>query len=172
MACTLICQVLQGLDHAHGLGFVHRDIKPANVLVSREEGGLVGRLADFGLAKKFENAGFSSMTQEGALLGTVPFMPPEQIVDARLVRPSVDLYSVGATLYHLLADHFPHDFTRSKDPRLVVLRDDPTPLRHHCPWVPEGLADHVRRALARDAADRFATAWAMREALLPFGGER
>jgi serine/threonine-protein kinase len=170
LACSLTCEVLEGLEYAHGQGFVHRDIKPANVLVSQDSTGIGARLADFGLAKNYENAGFSGMTHEGALIGTLPFMAPEQVIDARRARPAVDLYAVGATLYQLLAGTHAHAFERRKDPLAVILQDDPVPLRRRCGWVPEGLEALVARALARDPNDRFPTAAAMRQALLPFAG--
>jgi serine/threonine-protein kinase len=169
LVSALACQVLEGLDYAHAQGFVHRDIKPANVLVARA-GGLSAKLADFGLAKNFENAGFSGMTHEGQVLGTVPFMAPEQVAQARSARPAVDLYSVGATLYHLLSGRYPHDFGQHKDPLAVILQEAPAPLRRHCPSAPEGLAAVIHRALARDPACRFPSASAMREALLPYAG--
>jgi serine/threonine-protein kinase len=167
-ACGLVCQVLEGLGYAHELGFVHRDIKPANLLVSREGGQLGARLADFGLAKNFENAGLSGMTHEGALLGTVPFMAPEQATRARFARPGVDIYSMGATLYNLLTGQLPHDFSKRKDPLAVIQTDEPISPQRHCPWLPEGLVGLLLKALARDPADRFATAADMRQALLPY----
>jgi serine/threonine-protein kinase len=167
-ACALVCQVLEGLGYAHELGFVHRDVKPANVLVSREAGRLVARLADFGLAKNFESAGLSGLTNEGALLGTIPFMAPEQAVRARFARPAVDLYSTGATLYFLLTGRLPHDFGRGRDPLTVIQQEAPVDPRQHCPGLDEELAGLLLKALAREPQQRFASAGAMREALLPW----
>jgi serine/threonine-protein kinase len=164
--CGLICQVLEGLSYAHAQGFIHRDIKPANILVSERDQKWYARLADFGLSKNFENAGFSGMTHDGHLLGTLPFMAPEQILNARDARPAVDLYSVGATLYHLLAGRFPHDFNKRKDRLAVILEDAAVPLPRVCPAVSPALADAVHRALAKDPHDRFPDAETMRQALL------
>jgi serine/threonine protein kinase len=165
--CALACQVLEGLGYAHAQGFIHRDIKPANILVGEREYKWYALLADFGLAKNFESAGLSGMTHDGHLLGTLPFMAPEQILSARDARPAVDLYSVGATLYHLLAGRFPHDFGKRKDRLAVILEDAPVPLAQVCPAVSAGLAEVVSRALAKDPHDRFPDAEAMRLALLP-----
>jgi serine/threonine-protein kinase len=165
LICALICQALEGLQHAHDLGIVHRDVKPSNLLVARQDGRLAAFLADFGLAKNFENAGFSGMTHEGVVLGTVPFMAPEQVTQARLARPSVDIYAIGATLYNLLTDRVPHDFSRRKDPLAVILEEDPLPPRQHCPWLAEGLEAVILKALARDPGRRFGTAEEMRQAL-------
>ncbi len=168
LTCALVCQALEGLQHAHDLGIVHRDVKPSNLLVARQEGQLAAFLADFGLAKNFQNAGFSGMTHEGAVLGTIPFMAPEQVSQARLARPAADLYAMGATLYNLLTDRLPHDFGGRKDPLVVILEEDPTPPRRYCPWLSEGLEAVILKALARDPAQRFGSALAMRQALAPF----
>jgi serine/threonine protein kinase len=65
VCCQIICQVLKALVHAHAKSLVHRDIKPANILVSRSSQNLRAKLADFGLAKNYEHAGFSGITQQG-----------------------------------------------------------------------------------------------------------
>jgi serine/threonine-protein kinase len=168
-ACDLACQVLEGLAYAHARGYVHRDIKPSNLLVSREGGRLRARLADFGLAKDFERAGLSGLTHEGQVVGTVAYMAPEQIVNARAARPGVDLYALGVTLYQLLADRLPYEFDRRKDRLAVILEDAPVPLAQSCPAAPAGLVEAVHRALAKDPRERFADAEAMRRALAPYG---
>jgi hypothetical protein len=170
LACALMCQVLEGLAHAHALNFVHRDIKPGNLLVSRPGKELQAKLGDFGLAKNFTSAGLSGVTYEGQALGTYAFMAPEQVLDARQATPAVDIYGAGATLYRLIAGAYPHDFAGKIDPLLVVLETPPVPLRGCCPAVSRALADVVERALARDPQQRFTTAEVMREALLPHAG--
>jgi eukaryotic-like serine/threonine-protein kinase len=167
-ACALMCPVLAGLGHAHERGFVHRDIKPSNLLIGREGTKLTVKLADFGLAKSFENAGFSGMTRDGATMGTLHYMAPEQVIDARRATPSVDIYSVGATLYSLIANRPPHDMKQMNEQILAILEKDPDPLDRVNPAVPRELAQVVRRALALDPADRFGSAADLREALRPF----
>ncbi len=171
VACNLACQVLDGLSYAHGLGFIHRDIKPANILVSHEGKELRAKIADFGLAKNFENAGCSGMTFDGQLLGTLPFMAPEQMLNVRYAKPSVDIYSVAATLYYWLAGQYPHDFSGRKDRIVVMLEDEPTPITRHCPGLNPGLAGVLRRALARSPADRIQTATAFGSAIRESIGE-
>jgi serine/threonine-protein kinase len=166
--CELVCEVLDGLAYAHARNFVHRDIKPANMLVSREGKQLQARLADFGLAKNFSSSGLSGLTHEGQALGTYAFMAPEQVLEARNATPAMDIYGVGATLYRLIANAFPHDFAGKLDPLLVVLEVPPVPIRSRCPTVPRELAAVVEQALARDPGQRFATAEAMRQALMPW----
>ena len=157
-----------GLSHAHERGFVHRDIKPSNLLVGREGGKFAAKLADFGLAKNFENAGFSGMTRDGATLGTLAYMAPEQVIDARRATPSVDIYSAGATLYSLIAGRPPHDSVQANDLILAILERDPEPLDRVNPAVSGELARVVKRALTIDPGERFSSAQDLREALKPF----
>jgi serine/threonine-protein kinase len=167
LACALVCQALEGLAHAHERSFVHRDIKPSNLLVSRRGDDWQAKLGDFGLAKNFASAGLSGVTYEGQALGTYAFMAPEQVLDARQATPAVDIYAAGATLYRLIAGAYAHDFERKVDPLLVVLESPPVPLRGRCPAVSRALAEVVERALAHDPGQRFGTAEAMLQALLP-----
>jgi serine/threonine protein kinase len=166
--CEVLCQVLEGLEYAHAQGLVHRDVKPANILVSGGATNAQAKLADFGLAKQYENAGLSGMTSEGRMLGTYAFMAPEQLNDARTARPAVDVYAAGASLYQLLAGDYPHAFGPGRDPMLVVLEAEIVPLTTRCPGLPEGLVAAIHRALARNPNDRFASAGALRDALLPY----
>jgi eukaryotic-like serine/threonine-protein kinase len=101
-ACRLTCQILKGLEQAHQLGFVHRDIKPENVLIAQTGENLTVKISDFGLAKSFRGVGLLGLTFSGEMGGTVPFMPPERMLDFKTVTPVVDLYATAATLYYLL----------------------------------------------------------------------
>jgi serine/threonine-protein kinase len=182
IACDLVCQILGGLQYAHELGIVHRDLKPANLLLHKDKmpagradartldarETLCAKLADFGLAKNYENAGLSGMTHEGQRLGTIPFMAPEQVVSARDARPSVDIYSAGATLYNLVSGAYPYNFPRGGEPLLIVLEEPVVPLQQRCAEVPARLAEVVSRALAKKPKDRYPTADALRMALLPY----
>lgn len=166
--CGIVCQALEALRFAHGQGFIHRDIKPANILLTRVGRRLRTKLADFGLAKQMENAGFSGLTRAGEAIGTLAFMAPEQVTHSRDVRATMDIYSAGATLYQLLSGELPYDFPAGRDPFLVILEDDPVPLQIRSPDVPAELAALVHRALAKDPAQRFATADAMWQGLARF----
>lgn len=103
IACGLMSQILSALDYAHARSMVHRDVKPGNVLVSRTNGKLTAKLADFGLAKQYSNAGMSQVTRAGDVIGSLPYMSPEQFINSREARPACDLYSAGATLYWMLS---------------------------------------------------------------------
>jgi hypothetical protein len=169
-AVGLVCQLLQALDYAHAKGFVHRDIKPSNILVKPTDDGEAALLADFGLARVYQASKLSGLTLLGDIGGTVPFMAPEQITDFRHVKPAVDQYGAGATLYKLLTGRFIYDFPPQDDKRLLmILQDDPIPIESRRPEIPAELAVIIHRALAKDPKDRFADVKAMRKALLKFG---
>jgi len=145
---------LEGLAAAHETGFVHRDLKPDNVLL--DENG-AARLADFGLAKSFQQAGLSGLTATGAVGGTFPFMAREQLTSYREARPTTDVWSMAATLYFLLTGQHARDFG-DRDPIAVILRGGTVPLRKRDPSIPEDLAAVIDRALDDEPARRFPTA--------------
>jgi serine/threonine protein kinase len=163
-AVRVTLQALDGLGYAHEQGFVHRDIKPENILLSDAEMG-TAKLADFGLAKSFELAGLSGMTATGVVAGTLYFMPREQITHFRQLRPASDVWAMGATLYHMLTLRYPRDFLPGVDPLHVILSGGTLPLRQRDPWLPEGLAGVVDRAVTDDLAHRYASAMEFRDAL-------
>jgi serine/threonine-protein kinase len=167
-ACRMAYQVLKGLEHAHGLGFVHRDIKPENILIGKTPEGLLAKISDFGLAKSFRGIGLSGLTFSGEMRGTIPFMPPEQVLDFKKVLPSGDLYATAATLYYLISGQFIYDQNAEGDVIRMLLEDQPVPIRDRRPEVPQGLADLLQKCLARDPADRYPTAKDMRKALRPY----
>jgi serine/threonine-protein kinase len=168
-ACRMACQVLKGLEQAHALGFVHRDIKPENILIAKTPEGLVAKISDFGLAKSIRGLGLSGLTFSGEMRGTVPFMPPEQMLDFKTVTPAGDLYATAATLYYLLTCQFIYDeASEGGDLIRMLLEEPPVPVRDRRPDVPAALAAVVERGLARDPKDRYATAGELRAALKRF----
>src|SRR5207248_9679986 len=97
-ACSLVCQAALGLQHAHERGLVHRDLKPSNLMLTRE--GVV-KILDLGLARVA--VAEDSLTPSGMVLGTPDYLAPEQALNAKAADIRADLYSLGCTLYHLLA---------------------------------------------------------------------
>ena len=160
---TLMVQVCEGVHAAHRVGLVHRDLKPSNLMVERPEGGgLRACVLDFGLARGIEGGG---TTQTGHVMGTVSYMSPEQVrgESAQLDRRS-DVYSLGATLYTLLAGHPPFE-GEGLDCMTRIVKDDPLPLRRLLPSLPADLETVVLTCLEKDPRRRYATARALGEDL-------
>jgi eukaryotic-like serine/threonine-protein kinase len=172
-AVSLICHVLRALSYAHALGFVHRDIKPANILTTKQDGKSRAKLADFGLAKIYQESSLSGMSVTGQMGGTLAYMPPEQITHFREARPPADIYAVGATLYTLLTGKKILDFKGRAEQQVTrILFEDPIPIQTHRPEIPNALAEIIHKALAKAPADRFPDANAMKDALTPFAKAR
>jgi len=168
-ACRLTCQILKGLEQAHQLGFVHRDIKPENVLIAQTGESLTVKISDFGLAKSFRGVGLSGLTFSGEMRGTVPFMPPEQMLDFKTVTPLADLYATAATLYYLLTCQYIYDeSTAGGDPIRMLLEEPSIPIRDRRRDVSPALAEVIGKCLARDPKARYPDATSMRAALKPF----
>jgi serine/threonine-protein kinase len=168
-ACRLTCQILKGLAQAHQLGFVHRDIKPENVLIAQTADNLAVKISDFGLAKSFRGVGLSGLTFSGEMRGTVPFMPPEQMLDFKTVTPLADLYATAATLYYLLTCEYIYDESAAGgDPIRMLLEEPSIPIRDRRSDVSPALAEVIGKCLARDPKARYADATSMRAALKPF----
>jgi eukaryotic-like serine/threonine-protein kinase len=151
------------------MGFVHRDIKPENILVAHGSEGLVAKISDFGLAKSFRGVGLSGLTFSGEMRGTVPFMPPEQMLDFKTVTPLADLYATAATLYYLLSTKYIYDEPAGGGDLIrMLLEEQPVPIRQRRSDVPLPLAAVIEKCLARDPNERFTDAGSMRKALKAF----
>src|SRR5262245_22423367 len=147
-------QLCDALTHAHERGIVHRDLKPENVLLADDDGALMVKLADLGLAFIGRD---TRLTQSGMMLGTAPYMAPEQALGVP-VDGRADLYALGALLYEMVAGRppFPGD-----DPIAVVsqhLHAPVVPPITHRPDLPPALDALILKLLAKRPEDRLATA--------------
>jgi serine/threonine-protein kinase len=143
--------VAYGLESAHRSGMIHRDIKPQNILVTSE--GHV-RITDFGIAKSdFSTA----LTQTGFTFGTADYISPEQ-ARGQIATPQSDLYSLGITLYEMLTGTLPFSGDNAVGVAMQHVSEEPPPLREINPHVPPQLEALILQTLAKDPAQRPASA--------------
>jgi serine/threonine protein kinase len=163
MVVTLGIQAAEALDHAHKLGIVHRDIKPANLLLDVE-----GKLwiTDFGLARLQDDAG---LTMTGDLLGTLRYMSPEQALAQRgYLDHRADIYSLGATLYELLALRPAFEGQDRQEVLRRIAQDEPISLRRLNPVTPCELETILLKAMSKEPESRYATAQELSDDLRRF----
>ncbi len=153
--CWIALAAAQALAHAHARGVVHRDVKPDNLLLDHE--GHV-HISDFGLASVAEEDTRGRLTVAGELLGTPLYMSPEQIAAGRVpIDQRTDVYSLGATLYEMLALHPPHAAsTREALLQAVAVKETP-PLGSRNAAVPPALQAVVHHAMEKDPDRRYQT---------------
>jgi uncharacterized protein (TIGR03067 family) len=177
-ACEYVRQAALGLQYAHERGMVHRDVKPHNLMLT--PAGQV-KVLDFGLARfalrslaadgaagDTPAAAGEALTQLGTVVGTPDYIAPEQAADAAAADIRADVYSLGCTLYHLLAGAPPfHAETVVGKVRAHAERA-PRPLAEVRPHLPAGLAAVVERMMAKDPARRYPTPAEVARALAPF----
>jgi serine/threonine protein kinase len=143
-------QVAAALDHAHERGVIHRDVKPANVLVSAD--GLA-KLTDFGIAR----LGSSTMTQDGAFLGSPAYMSPEQVRGERVTRAS-DVFSLGVVAYEALTGRKPFEGADLVSTTHSIANEEPKPPSVVAPTLSRAVDGVLARALAKRPEDRPASA--------------
>jgi serine/threonine-protein kinase len=166
-------QMLAALADAHAAGFVHRDLKPANVFLAKGvTGAPLVKVLDFGVSKVLASASLR-LTRTGAVVGTLAYMAPEQMRDARRVDGRADLWSVGVVLYEALARQHPFG-AHTAGPKAVtaILNNPVPPLANYRPDVPPGLEAVIQRLLEKTAERRYATAAEAALALAPFASPR
>jgi serine/threonine-protein kinase len=149
----VVAQVCEGLHHAHKHGVIHRDVKPSNVMVKREDGQLVAKVMDFGVAK----ATTTEMTQTGQVVGTLAYMAPEYLRSGK-AGPQSDLFSVGVMLFEALSGQKPFAGETTGAMVYNIIHDEARPLDVE---DLEGVSPSVRliveRALVKDPEKRFAS---------------
>ena len=167
-AVNYALQLAAALRHTAAAGVVHRDIKPSNIIITPRGRA---KLVDLGLAKKVASESVGDLTIAGTTLGTFDYISPEQAKDPRNVDVRSDIYSLGCTVYHMLAGEPPY-------PEGTVLqklldhqaKDVPDPATKS-PQVPSRLSAVVRRMMAPDPKERYATPDDLIRELLPIAAE-
>ena len=147
----VVAQLCSGLGYAHAQGVVHRDVKPANVFLLQD--GTV-KLLDFGIAK----LSTSTLTRQGDVLGSAPYMSPEQVAGTHDLDGRSDVWSTGVLLYELLTNRKPFEGDALTTVIVGILKEQPPPIEKYAPGLPQQLIDVVARALEKDRDKRFHTA--------------
>ena len=152
-AIDLAIQVAEALLHAHDKGLVHRDVKPKNVMITRE--GVV-KLADMGLARAISDKE-AAEAEAGKAFGTPYYISPEQIRGEVKIGPPADVYSLGATLYHMVTGNVPFD---GKNPTAVMhkhLKAELVAPDHVNPKLSAGISEVIEMMMAKEAKSRYQT---------------
>jgi WD40 repeat protein len=191
LASVLVRQVAEAVSHAHARGVVHRDLKPENILLQpdpqlpsgsnvlpapstptlRAASAATPRLTDFGLARAAET-GAGGMTRTGAVLGTPPYMAPEQAAgDGKRVGPLSDVYGLGAVLYCCLTGRPPFQAATPMETLRQVLEQEPAPPRRLNRAVPRDLETVCLKCLEKEPAKRYATASELAEDLRRYSAD-
>jgi serine/threonine protein kinase len=157
-------QATRALVVAHERGIVHRDIKPANLFLHRlEDGEIIVKLVDFGVAKlvddRLVDPETSELTRTGTLLGTPHYMSPEQLLQTRSADHRSDIWSLGVVMYKMLLGETPFERAASMGLTVLAICAEPiVPLTRRAPWLASELAGLVDRCLERDVARRIPNA--------------
>ncbi len=172
LAARLLRSLAEAVQHAHDRGILHRDLKPSNVLLQlpapgRPEAEIVPRITDFGLAKLLaEEGGETEETRSQALIGSPPYMAPEQAAGkAREVGATTDVYALGATLYQVLTGRPPFEGESRSETLMQVLATEPVSPQALRPGLPRDLQTICLKCLKKDPRRRYATATALADDL-------
>lgn len=166
-------QALEGLAHAHARGIIHRDLKPSNLfLTMRPDGSQIIKVFDFGISKSPDvstDRRQQQLTGGGTVLGSPPYMSPEQVRSPKSVDHRTDIWALGICMYELLTNSMPFGGEELQETFAQILEKEPLPIRAHVTGVPEGLEQVVMRCLAKNRAERYQDVSELAAAIAPFG---
>jgi serine/threonine-protein kinase len=165
-----ILQALEGLAHAHGRGIIHRDLKPSNLfLANKIDGTQVIKILDFGISKSTDDSAKQKLTGGGGVLGSPPYMSPEQVRAPKTIDHRSDIWALGVCMYELLTNSMPFGGEEIQETFAQILEKQPTPITRLVDGVPEGLEAVVMKCLAKNRDDRFMDVAELARALAPYG---
>jgi serine/threonine protein kinase len=159
----LFVPILDAMYFAHEQGVVHRDLKPGNILLANVGGGVQPRVTDFGIAKVVSN---HSRTATGTTMGTLYYIAPEQLSNAKGVDHRADIYSLGVTLFELLTLRVPFEAESDYAIMRAHIETPPPDPRTFRSDLPQELVEVLRRSLAKKPDDRFASCREFKEELM------
>jgi serine/threonine-protein kinase len=151
-ATAVVVQVARGLKYAHELGLIHRDVKPANIMMAPNG---VAKLLDFGLTKSVDTDDTSFRTQSGVAMGTPHYISPEQARGERDVDGRADIYSLGATFYHLITGDTPYHGSSAFEVVTKHLSEQLPDPRDLQDGISPGVVHVIRRMMAKKPGDRY-----------------
>lgn len=152
-ALRIARDVAAALGYAHARGVLHRDVKPENILLAGER----ALVADFGLARAIGAADYTKLTRTGVIVGTIYYMSPEQVREDPNLDQRADVYSLGCILYEMLTGGPPYVGVSLTEVVTRILRAPIPSVRRLRGDVPPSVDEAIARALAKSAADRFAS---------------
>lgn len=155
LVLRVACEIGSALDHAHAHRVLHRDVKPANIILQRSGGA--SKLVDFGFAKRVDHGSEAQLTQSGMAMGTPLYISPEQVADAKHVGFTSDIYSFGATLYHMLTGRPPYVGRGIGEIIQAMMNQTLEPPVSLRPETPTALSRLITRMLAKEPQFRFAS---------------
>ena len=172
-AVEITRQVSGALDAAHQQGVVHRDLKSDNIMLSQTNGGDWAKVLDFGIAKiqQPEGARDHDITAPNLVIGTPQYMSPEQCSQTSPIDARSDVYSLGVIVYEMLSGRVPFTGESATMIMMKQVQDPPPSILEVRPDLPASVDNLIRRALAKQPADRFQTAGELSEALAKSAGE-
>lgn len=150
-ALDIVINIADALQHAHEKGLIHRDVKPKNVMMTKSG---VAKLADLGLARAIDDKD-AALAEKGKAYGTPYYISPEQIRGEVNVGPQADIYSLGATLYHMITGNVPFDGKNPKEVMEKHLKQQLVPPDHVNPRLGAGVSEVVEMMMAKSRRDRY-----------------
>jgi serine/threonine protein kinase len=174
VAVEFVLQACVAVADAHAIGIIHRDLKPSNLFcVRRSDGQLTIKVIDFGISKVSRASGSAVPdTRTAAVMGSPPYMSPEQMRSAKDVTAQSDIWSLGVILFELMVGRTPFE-AESVTELAIKVTNEPAPLlRGFRPEIPAGLEAAVLRCLEKDRRARFRNVAELARDLLPFAPAR
>jgi eukaryotic-like serine/threonine-protein kinase len=168
-----VLQACSAIAQAHAKGIVHRDLKPANLfLTRRHDGTACVKVLDFGISKLTGAPGQepASVTRTTAVMGSVEYMSPEQMLSTKDADARSDIWAIGVILYELTTARVPFPGENLTQVCALVMSTAPPAPRSYRPEIPAGLEAVILRCLQKDRAARFASIAELTQALRPFAG--
>lgn len=150
-AINIAIQMAEALEHAHSKGLIHRDVKPKNIMLTRSG---IAKLADMGLARGISDKEAAEQ-EAGKAYGTPYYISPEQIRGERVLTPAADIYSLGATLYHMVTGNVPFDGKNPSDVMHKHLKTALIPPDHVNPKLSAGISQIIEMMMAKDPRERY-----------------